>query len=129
MDDEIVTEVIDWTADPETLVNKSLTPKALAKLWAQLDSDNPNAVDRAIEKVIAIDKRLKKDSPSQGNTLNVFGSFDPGYLKSVGEGLQQLFGGQRDAIDVSPVAEPGVPKPRKARVHRTGVEGEGGGGE
>ena len=123
MDDETIREVVDWTGDPEALVNKTLTPKALEKLWTQLDSDNPSAVDKAIDKVIAIDKRLRKDSLPQGNTLNVFGQFDPGYLKSVGEGLRQLFGGPSDAIDVSPVDEPGVAPRRGKGVHRKRVEG------
>ena len=123
MDDETIREVVDWSGDPETLVNKTLTPKALEKLWSQLDSDNPSAVDKAIDKVIAIDKRLRKDAIPQGNTLNVFGQFDPSYLKSVGEGLRQLFGGPSEVPDLSPVDEP-VLTPRKGKgVHRKRVEG------
>lgn len=125
MDDEVIREVVDWTGDPETLVNKTLTPKALEKLWSQLDSDNPSAVDKAIDKVIAIDKRLRKDAPPQGNTLNVFGQFDPGYLKSVGEGLRQLFGGPpSDVIEVPALDEP-VVTPRKGKgIHRKRLEGQ-----
>jgi hypothetical protein len=104
MDEEIAIDEIDWEGDPEDLVKTRLTPKALEKLYSALDSPNPMAVDRAIEKVIAIDKRLKKDTVPQGNTLNLFGNFDPAYLKQVGQGLKQLFGGGGDAavIDVLP---------------------------
>lgn len=128
IDDEVIREVVDWTGDPETLVNKTLTPKALEKLWSQLDSDNPSAVDKAIDKVIAIDKRLRKDSLPQGNNLNIFGQFDPGYLKSVGEGLRQLFGGPPDdVIEVSTVDEPESPVRRGKGLHRKRVEVTGGG--
>lgn len=127
VDDEIVTEVIDWSGDPEKLIAERLTPKALEKLWAQLDSDNPNAVDKAIDKAIAMDKRLRKDAIPQGNTLNVFGQFDPEYLKSVGQGLRQLFGGTPvdPIVDVSPVDKPKLPPRRKPRLHGQGVEDPG----
>lgn len=103
--DETV-RVIDFKGDPQTLFEKHITPKALEALYEQLDTDNPVMRDKAIQRVMDSDKRLRKDAPQVG--VNI--TFPPEYLRTVGEGIKGIFGGRKDAIEVErvPMDERGV---------------------
>ena len=119
MKDERVIEIpseMDFSGDPEVLIRDRITPKALQRLYENLDSDSPNVVDRAISKAIEIDKRLaRKDALPVGNTLNVL-TFSPEHLKAVGEGLRAMFGG-----DDARLVSDGSAKAHKPRLHSSGV--------
>ena len=120
MDDERIVEVLDESAfegDPDDIVKRRITPKALMRLYESLDSNVPNIVDRAIAKALEIDKRLaRKDlpqTPSQTLVLN----FDPKYLSTVGEGLKTLFGGgERERVVSDGLAEADRPRLHGSRV-------------
>ena len=94
-DDVVVNEIVDFDGDPDEVVRRRLTPKALEKLEKALDSDNPNVVDRAIAKVLEIDKRLRKEAPP--SNTNILIPFDAEHLKTIGEGLKAMFGGSTSA--------------------------------
>ena len=109
--------VVSWEAEPEVVVKKRITPLALRRLYETLTSadDGSPQLDRAIEKAISIEKRLRKDAPPTGNTL-IFGNFDPNYLRDIASGIKTMFGGENgDIIDVTPTANPGVPAKRSPK--------------
>jgi hypothetical protein len=87
-------EDIDWKADPEVLVSQHVTPMALKRLYRTLRDadDGTTALDKAIDKALTIEKRLRKDAPLVG--VNI-ATFDPRYLATIGEGLKELFDGRQ----------------------------------
>lgn len=82
---------VDWTDEPEKIVKEHITPTALKRLYRTLQTadDGTATLDRAIDKALAIEKRLRKDAPLVG--VNI-ATFDPSHLAAIGEGLRGIFG-------------------------------------
>lgn len=117
LEDEEVTRVIDWNAEPDDILREHLVPKALHKLSEHMDSPNPMVVTKAVEKTLDLDRRFAKNQPP---TNQLTFNFPPEYLRNVTENVHKLFGGKRDApIDVD---EPTLPAGGKPGVHLPGVE-------
>ena len=121
LEDEEITRVIDWNAEPDEILREHLVPKALHKLSEHMDSANPMVVTKAVEKTLDLDRRFAKNQPLT-NQVNF--NFPPEYLRTAMEGMRTLFGGKRDALDVegSPVEQPALPPGGNPGLHSTGLE-------
>ena len=82
-------ESIDFHDDPQEILTKHLTPKALEKLDEMLDSPDLKIAERAVEKVRQMDKRLQQAAPQA--TVNVL-NFDPSHLTKVFGGMKEMLG-------------------------------------
>lgn len=117
-DDEVVVEVLDpkrFADDPDKVVREIITPKALQRLYESLDSASPAVLDKAIDKAIKIDKRIREREavPGPNQTLNVL-AFNPEHLREVLGGIRGMFNGSG-----------GVEPPRLAGGGSESVDGEG----
>ena len=114
-DDETIVKEIDFTVDPDKVIRETITPKALRRLYESLDSSNAAVLDKAIDKAIKIDKRIReKDAiPAPNQSLTVL-AFNPEHLREVLGGIRGMFNG---AGSVEPV--------RLAGREGESVDGEG----
>ena len=100
-EDEIV-EILDPTAfegDPDKVIRERITPRALQRLYESLAAGAPAGVlDKAIDKAIKIDKRIREKDPVPAQTLAVF-NFDPKYLETMGSGIKAMFGGPSGKLE------------------------------
>ena len=84
--------------DPNEIIRKKLTPRALKVLSDHMESHNENTAHKAAIKVLEYDKRIDKAVEAANQSINLIG-FNPEYLSTALKGLQTvLTGGNDDQI-------------------------------
>ena len=115
-DDETILEAVDpaeFSGEPDKVIRERLTPLAFRKLYEMLHSDVPGVLDKAIDKAIRIDKRIReKDAVTTPNQTLVL-NFNPEHLREVMGGIRGMFNGG------------GLEPPRLAPGPGEGVHGDG----
>ena len=100
MNDEnelIFEEAPDFEGEPQEILRKHLTPKALARTWEELEHPDLKIADKAIERVGKWDRRLQPE-PTPAAQVAVL-NFDPEHLKTAIGGMKEMLGGvQKTAL-------------------------------
>ena len=79
--------------DPNEVIRKKLTPRALKVLSDHMESHNENTAHKAAIKVLEYDKRIDKAVEAANQSINLIG-FNPEYLGTALKGLQTVLTGE-----------------------------------